>query len=97
MSYFEHVGTVSILKDSMPPPNEEAMAKKGWNAPPPVDYPPPLSFEDAETLAIELNALSVNEVEDSENRPAYEVKCFPEFNNVMGEIFILIHLFFTCS
>lgn len=86
-SYFEHIGSVKLLEDSAPPKSEdtssstttkEAPSKKAWNAPPPIQYPPPLNFEHAETLAIELNALSVNQCSDDEGRPAYEIICEPE-------------------
>lgn len=76
--YFEHVGLIRLLKDSTPPEHQdEESTKKAWNSGPTIQYPPPLSFEDAETLAIELNALSVHEITDLEGRPAYELLCEP--------------------
>uniref|UniRef100_A0A915IQ46 Transcriptional regulatory protein n=1 Tax=Romanomermis culicivorax TaxID=13658 RepID=A0A915IQ46_ROMCU len=79
-SYFEHVGFVRLLKNSLPEKrsDEEKETRKSWNAPPPIEYPPPLSFEDAETLAIEVNANSVNEYTDDEGRPAFEIVCEPD-------------------
>jgi len=77
-SYFNYLGVVWIRKDSAPPIEVvDKETKKSWGGPPPKDIPPPLSLDDAENLAIELNAESVTPITDDEDKEAFEIICDP--------------------
>lgn len=71
-SYFTHMGVVWVRKDSTPL-NSTVESKKTWSAAPSKEIPPPLSLDDAENLAIELNAESATAIIDDEDKEAFEV------------------------